>query len=146
MEVRFLNKVGLALIPYFSWVRYFLNSLPINSDNLSYIISIGREYLVSHAVSTNFLIVIACLLSYYIILNHPVVGLIVVTYFRTSYSLFPYLCMVYVPIIISTIFYSAVFRQLNYLSIYHILFEHVLSWKVSQLFTYFWVEFLSTGQ
>ena len=43
---------GLAIITYSISVRDFLNSLPINSDPRSYVISVDIGYLDSNLVST----------------------------------------------------------------------------------------------
>ena len=45
-------------------MRDFLNSQPINSDPLSYVICVGQVCLVSYIVSTKFAVVIMCLSSY----------------------------------------------------------------------------------
>ena len=70
-----------------------MNSLPINYDPWSYMISIGLEYLVNHVVSTKFTIDIALLSSYLIDPNHPVTGSIVVTAFIIKFYLCPFICL-----------------------------------------------------
>ena len=54
-----------------------MNSRPINHDPWIYVIYVGQRYLVNNVVSTNFQIVIAYLSSYYVIYNHPVMGLLI---------------------------------------------------------------------
>ena len=85
--------LGLEVIPYHLSIRDFLNSWPINYDIWYYVISIGLGYIVNHVVSNNSVIDIALLLSYYLILNHPVTGSIMVTAFRFKFYFFPYLIM-----------------------------------------------------
>ena len=99
LEVRFPEVLGLAVILYSYSIRDFLDSLPINSDPWSYIISIGIGYLINHIVSTKFTIYIAIFSSYLIDPNHPVTGYIVVTYFRFKFSLCPFLFLMYGPYI-----------------------------------------------
>ena len=52
----FPRVLGLEVTSYYISIRDFLNSLPINSDPWSYVISIGIGYLDSHIVSTKFAI------------------------------------------------------------------------------------------
>ena len=85
--------LGLAVIPYYSSIRNFLNSRPMNSDAWSYVISIGLWYLVNHLVTTKFTIDIAILSSYCVILNHPVTGSIMVIDFRINFYFCPFLLM-----------------------------------------------------
>ena len=53
----------------------------MDSDPWSYVISVGLGYIVYHRVSTKFTIYIALLLSYCVILDHPVTGSIMLTGF-----------------------------------------------------------------
>ena len=96
--MRFPEVLGLTVIPYSSWIRVFLNSLPINYFPWSYVISIGLGYLYSHVDSSKFSIVIALLSSYCKISNHPVMGSIIVTDFRYKFSFLPLHRMTQVPI------------------------------------------------
>ena len=89
LEVGFTKAIGLEVILYNFSSRYFINSWPINSDLWSYVISIGQWYLANHVVSTKFAININILLSYYVILNHPVTGFIMVTDFIYFFYSFP---------------------------------------------------------
>ena len=90
----FPEVLGLAVIPYYFSIRDFLNSLLINSDPCSYVISVGLGYLVNHLVSTDFAIDIALLSSYCIILNYHVTWSIIVTDFIFKFYLCPFLLMV----------------------------------------------------
>ena len=63
----------------------------MNSDPWSYVISVGIGYLVKQLFSTKSAIDIAFLLSYLVILNHPVTGSITVTAFKSKFYLFPFL-------------------------------------------------------
>ena len=78
LGVEFPKVIGLSIIPYFSLIRYFINSLLINYYPLSYVISIGLGCIVNHIVSTKFVIDITHVSSYCVILNHPVIGSIMV--------------------------------------------------------------------
>ena len=93
LEVGFTKVLGLAVIPHSVSIIYFLNLWPINSDPWSYVISIGLWYLVSHVVSTKFVLDIALLSSYFGILNHPVTGFIMVTVFKFKFYLCTFLHM-----------------------------------------------------
>ena len=84
---------GLEVILYYVSIRYFMNSLPINSFPRSYIISIGLGYIESHKVSTKFAIGIYILSSYLVISNHPVTGSIIGTAFRCKFSFLPFIIM-----------------------------------------------------
>ena len=63
----------------------------MNSDPWSYVISFGLGYLVNHVVYTKLAIDVYILLTYLVILNHPVSGYIMVMYFRFKLSFFLYL-------------------------------------------------------
>ena len=59
-------------------------------DPWSYMISVVQGYLVNHLVSTKFMTVIARLLLYCLILDHPIAGSIVVTALNVKFSFFPF--------------------------------------------------------
>ena len=80
-EVGFPEVIGLAFIPYYSSIRDFLNSLPIHSDPWSYLVFIGIGYLDIRIVSTKFAIDISLVSLYYVISNHHVTVLIIITAF-----------------------------------------------------------------
>ena len=83
--------IGLEIIPYYSSIRHFMSSCLMHFDPWSYVISVGLVYIFNHIVSTQFTIYIARLLSYCVILNHPVKGSTTVTYlklFLISFHLF----------------------------------------------------------
>ena len=90
LDMRFTEVLGLAVIPYSSSDRYFLNSRPINYFPWSYVIYISLGYLDRHIVSTKFAINISILSSYHITPNHPVTGSISVTNFRCKFSFLPF--------------------------------------------------------
>ena len=77
LEVGFSYVLGFAYIPYSLPITYFLNSLPMNYDTRSYVISVGLGYLDNNLVSNKFTIVITCLQLYYVILDHPLALLII---------------------------------------------------------------------
>ena len=87
--------IGFNTIFFFNQI--FLNSLPINYYPWLYMISIGERFGMPH-IYANFAMVIAILLSYCIITNHPVTGFIIVTVFSIRFFLFPFLGMVQGPI------------------------------------------------
>ena len=93
LEVGLSEVIGLAVIPYYLTIWYFMNSWLIKSDPWSYMISIGLGYLVNHVVSNKFAIYIALLTSYYVILNHPATRYIMATDFRLKFSFFTFLHM-----------------------------------------------------
>ena len=81
LKVLITKVLVLAVIPYYFSIKGFMNSLPIDYDLWSYMISVGLAYIFNHVVSTNFVIYTALLSSYCVILNHPVTGSIKVTAF-----------------------------------------------------------------
>ena len=80
---------SLVLFLYSFSIKLFLNSLPSNSPPWLYVISTGHRYRTSHVVSTKFVIVIAFLLLYFVISDHPVMGTIIVVAFNIRVS-FPF--------------------------------------------------------
>ena len=72
LEFGWPDAIGLDNIPYSSSIKDFLNSWLINYDYWPYIIYVGLGYLTNYVVSNNFAIDITYLLSYCIILNHPI--------------------------------------------------------------------------
>ena len=83
----FPRESGLILITYSCSVKLIFNSLPINYTPQSYVIYTVHGYRTSHVVSTKFSIVIAFLLLYCVISNHPVTGYIIVMAFKIRGSL-----------------------------------------------------------
>ena len=138
LEVGFTEVLGVAVIPYSALIRDFLSSWTINYDPWPYVISVGLGYLVNHIFSTKFAVDITLLLSYCVILNHPVTGSIMVTDFRFKYYLFPVLSMTQGPII-ST---QSLFRGISSVSLAgslpYFIIDCVVCWQVSQLITSFW--------
>ena len=94
----FSEVLVLAVIPYYSSIKDFLNSETINYSPWSYVIYIGLSYLDSHVVSTKFAIDAALLLSYCTISNHYVTVSIIVTDFRCKIYFFAFLLMTQGPI------------------------------------------------
>ena len=86
--------------------------------------------MVNHTVSTNFVIVIAHLSLYSVILNHPITGLTIVTDLRFKFYFFPLLGITYGTIIPAH-------------SLFHGISSAIL---LSQLLTQFWTSFINPCQ
>ena len=90
---RLSGESGLVLIPYYYFIKIFLNSWPGNSPPRSYVISTGHGYRTSHVVSTKVAIVITFLSRYCVTSKHPVTGSIIITDLRLkAISLFYVFC------------------------------------------------------
>ena len=98
LEGVFLNVIGLAFIPYSSFIKGFLKSWSINSYHPPYVIYVFQGCLVIHTVSTKFTIFFGYLYIYFVISNHPVMGSIIITGFINKLSLLPFLRIFYGPI------------------------------------------------
>ena len=146
LELGFPEVLGLAVIPYYFPIRDFLNSWPINYYPWSYMISIGLGYLVNHVVYTKFDIVIALLLSYCVILDHPVTGSIMVMAFRFKFYFCPFIIMTYGPMIYTHILLHGISSSSLASNLPYFVFEHFVHWKVSQLVNSFRTDFLMMVQ
>ena len=73
LEDGFPDVLDLANISYYLSIRDILNSRTMNSDTFSYIIYVRLGYLVNHVVSSKFVVLIAHLFLYSIILNDPLI-------------------------------------------------------------------------
>ena len=143
LEVGIPKVIVLEVIPYSFSIRDFMNSWTMTSNPWSYVISIGIGYLVNHIVSIKFLIDIALLLSYCVILNHPATGFIMVTDFSFNFSFCTFLIMKYGTIIYTefvpwyfliflrlkfTIMYIWPFCTLSSVTINYFLLEDIYNW------------------
>ena len=99
LDMGFPKVIGLAVILYSYSIKDFMSSWSINSFPWSWVISIGLGYLESHAVSTKFAIYMALLSLYCAISKHHIIGLIIVTHFKSEFYFLPFLPMIQGPII-----------------------------------------------
>ena len=125
----------MAIILYSILIGDFLNSLLMNSDPCSYMVSIDQVYLVNPLVSTEFVIDIIILSSYCVILNHLFTGSIIVKTFISTFSLFNFILMTcvkfrYTESLFHGIYSASLADNLPYFS--SNLFVHC---QVSQFFT-----------
>ena len=91
LKLRFPDDLVLDFTLYSWWIRVFLDSLTLNSDPRPYIFFVFQGYLVSQVVFTKFIIDIACVSSYCVILSHPITRSIIVIGFSSNFSFFPFL-------------------------------------------------------
>ena len=83
------SQPPLDFILYLFSIKSFLNAWTRNSFPWSYVIIVGLGYLHNHIFSTRFAIIAVYLSLYFIILNHPVSGYIIVKDFCMSESSLP---------------------------------------------------------
>ena len=136
LEVGFPEVLDLDNSPYSSSFRYFINSWKINYNPLSYIISFVRVHLVNHAVSTKLAIYSAHLLSYWVISNHPVTRLFIVTSLIFKCRLFLFICMTLRSIIYIQSLLRGISTTLLAGNLPYFLFYGFVHWKVSQLLNF----------
>ena len=126
--------LGLANIPNYFSIKYFLSSWPINTNLWSCVISVGQGYLVNHSVSTTFTIIIVYLLLYFVISDHPVTVSIIVTALRFKFVYLLFLVWLRDLLDIYRV-YFVVFPHLPWIVTYRF-FNRFACWQVSQLPTY----------
>ena len=118
----------------------------MNSDPWSYVIYIGRGYVVNHVVSTKLSIDITLLSSCCIILNHPVIGSILVTAFSFKFYVCTFLLMTCGAIISTQSFLCGVSSDYLADNLPYLIFDRFLHWQVLQLVTSFWMASLMPGR
>ena len=135
LGVESTNLLGLKFIPYYFSINYFRKSWQMSSDPCSYAIYIGLGYLVNYVVSTKSVIYIALLSSYCVILNHPVIGYIIVTDFRFNFSLCHFLLVTWGAIISKQMLFHGIYSDSLAGNLSYFIFERFVRWQVSKLFT-----------
>ena len=98
--------LGLANITYYYSIIDLMNKRKISYDNWSFVISVGLGYLSNNLVPTKFVIDITRLFLYRVILNHPVIGLIILT-------ALPFVLILNVHFLVSRAGYSQSFNSEN---------------------------------